>query len=62
MESESESEDDGSEGEPGVIFTVDLDTGEQIRLSPVVDILAGACASIAPPNPPIPQSEKSKSE
>ncbi len=62
MESESESEDDRSEGEPGVVFTIDPDTGEQVRLGRTVDTLAGACASIALADPPIPQSEKTKSE
>ncbi len=29
-ETESESKDDGSEGEPGTVFTIDPKTGEQI--------------------------------
>ncbi len=45
-----------------VIFTVDPETSEQVRLGPAVNVSAAACASIAPPDPPIPQSEKSKSD
>ncbi len=62
METESDSEDDGSEGELGAVFTIDPDTGEQIQLGGAVDFSAGASGSIVPANPPIPQSEKLKSE
>ncbi len=63
METDSDSEDVESEGEPGVIFTVDPETGQPIRLGRAVDAeAAGASGLIAAADPPIPKSEITKSE
>ncbi len=61
-ETESDSEDNGSEGEPGIVFTIDPETGEQVRLSRAVEVEAGASGLTALADPPIPHSEKTKSE
>ncbi len=62
MEMESDSEDDGSKGEPVAAFTIDPETGEQIQLGRAVEAEAGASGLIALADPPIPHSEKTKSE
>ncbi len=61
METNSDSEEMESDGEPGVIFTVDPETGQQVRLGRAVDAeAAGASGSIAAADPPIPKSEVTK--
>ncbi len=61
METDSDSEEMESDGEPGVIFTVDPETGQPIRLGRAVDTeAAGASGLIAAADPPIPKSEVTK--
>ncbi len=62
-ESEDDSEDDGEEGELDVIYTLDPVTSQQVRLGKAVGAeAAGASGLIAAADPPIPKSEKTRSE